>query len=570
VWVANEADGTLSRIEPGQTPVRTVIGSVPQGLVGASGGLWVSVRGTATSHRGGTLRMLSLYGPQSLDPTVAYDPISWRPLHLLGDGLVSFEPIGGTDATLVPDLARSIPTPPEDGLAYTFTLRSGIRYSNGEVVAPVDFRYALERGFRLYTSAHADLYGGLVGGDACAEEPRTCDLSRGVVTDDETGAITFRLVDPDPEFLYKLTMPFAYPVPASTPEEEQVTEGIPGTGPYMLEAPMTDGGVALVRNDLFRVWSPAAQPDGYVDRIEWTFGVKPEAQVEAVAAGDADIAFDAVASGSLADIIVRFAAQVHASPKPVTYFVVLDTQTPPFDDVEVRRALNIALDRDRVVQILGGEGTALPTCQQLPPNFPGYEPYCPYTMNAGPKGEGSWTAPDPEKAKRIVRRSDTAGMRVTFDYYPFLPDPQQHDLLGDYIIELFASLGYDANVRSVSDVDFYDPARNFQMAFDAWGADYPAASNFITNRFTCDASSAPSAGFCDPEIDAMIERAIQTQTEDPAAAGALWATIDRKIVDEAPYLWLVNTIAVDFVSERVGNYQFNSQWRALLNQLWVQ
>ena len=124
-------------------------------------------------------------------------------------------------------------------------------------------------------------------------EPRTCDLSRGIVTDDASGTITFHLVAPDPEFLYKLTLPFAYPVPPSAPDEQQVEAGVPGTGPYMLEAPMTDEGLALVRNPHFHVWSPAAQPDGYVDRIEWTFGVEPEAQVDAVAAGDADLAFDA-------------------------------------------------------------------------------------------------------------------------------------------------------------------------------------------------------------------------------------------------------------------------------------
>ncbi len=117
------------------------------------------------------------------------------------------------------------------------------------------------------------------------------------MTDDGTGTITFHLVAPDPEFLYKLTLPFAYPVPPSVPDEEQATAGIPGTGPYMLEAPMTDEGLALVRNPHFHVWSPAAQPDGYVDRIEWTFGVEPQAQVEAVAAGDADVAFDASRSG---------------------------------------------------------------------------------------------------------------------------------------------------------------------------------------------------------------------------------------------------------------------------------
>ena len=65
---------------------------------------------------------------------------------------------------------------------------------------------------------------------------------------------------------------------------------------------------------------------------------------------------------------------------------MLDTRVPPFDDVDVRRAMNLALDRERVVQIFGGEAAARATCQQLPPNFPGYKPYCPYTLDPGPEG----------------------------------------------------------------------------------------------------------------------------------------------------------------------------------------
>ena len=336
----------------------------------------------------------------------------WLVLHLLGDGLVAFEPIGGINSTLVPDLATSIPTPTDGDKTYTFELRAGIRYSNGEVVAPGDFRRALERGFGM-SSFVADYYGGLVGGEACENEPETCDLSEGIETYDVTRTITFHLVAPDPEFLYKLTLPPAYPVPPSVPDEEQLTSGVPGTGPYMLEAPMTSEALTLVRNPHFRVWSPAAQPDGYVDRIEWSFGVGYEAQVEAVAAGDADFALDAWISEGLAENLVRFPAQVHISSTAGTWFVVLNTEAPPFDNVEVRRAVNLALDRDRVAQIAaqvlgGGVLSPLPTCQTIPPNFPGYEPYCPYTMDPGPEGEGSWTAPDLEEAQRLVDRSGTA------------------------------------------------------------------------------------------------------------------------------------------------------------------
>lgn len=570
VWVANEWDGTLSRIDPGQTSAGSMaIGSVPQGLAGGNGDLWVSVRGTTTSHRGGTLQLVTSNPPLTLDPGNSYDPISWQVLHLIEDGLVAFEPIAG-DPRLVPDLATRIPTSTDGGLTYTFQLRPGIRYSNGEVVAPTDFLRAFERGWSFDPSDYYDLYRRLLGAKACGKHPGMCDLSEGIVTDDASGTITFHLKAPDPEFVYKLTIPFALPVPPSISDEEQVAAGVPGTGPYMVEAPMTDDALTLIRNPNFRVWSQAARPNGYVDRIEWRFGVEPEAQIEAVAAGETDLALNpADAPERLEDLFVRFPAQVYTSPYPATWFAVLDTQVPPFDDVDVRRAMNLAFDRDRIVQIFGGEAAARPTCQQLPPNFPGYEPYCPYTLNPGPGGEGSWSGPNMDEARRLVRQSGTAGSQVTVKFPPYLPDALVH-LLEDYTIALLDDLGYVESVEQVdSQDDFYTTDLEFDMVFDAWGMDYPAASNFITNRFTCDASYSPSPGFCDPRIDAMIDRATRLQLHDPAAASQLWAEVDRAIVDQAPYVWLMNPIAVEFVSARVGNYQYSQQWGSLLDQMWV-
>ncbi len=270
------------------------------------------------------------------------------------------------------------------------------------------------------------------------------------MTDDANGTITFHLVDPDPEFLYKLTLAFAYPVPPSTPDKHQGKAGVPGTGPYILDGPMTDEGLALVRNPHFRVWSQAAQPDGYVDRIEWTFGVEPQAQVEAVAAGEADLAFEVASSERLdEDILVPFAAQMHTSLTAGTYWISLDTSAPPFDDIDVRQAINFAVDRDRVVELFGGDGAFRPTCQQLPPNFPGYEPYCPFTSNPGPGGKGLWAAPGVgmEKARAIVRRSDTSGMRIDFEYPPEIFP--QGARVGSYFVELLNELGYRVRVKSV-------------------------------------------------------------------------------------------------------------------------
>jgi peptide/nickel transport system substrate-binding protein len=569
VWVANEEDATLSTIKPGQATAQgTRIGSVPQGLAGVNGELWVSVRGAASSHLGGTLRVVSALPLTSIDATATYDPEVFRLLRVIGDGLVDTEAIGGADATLVANLAQSVPTS-IDGRTYTFELRPNIRYSNGEVVAPGDFRRAFERGFRVYPSNYRNLYGGIVGAEACRHDRDTCDLSLGIETDDVTGEITFHLVDPDPEFLFKLTMPFSFPVPASVPEGRQPTTGVPGTGPYMLAGPLTPEGIVLVRNPHFRVWSAQAQPDGNVDRIEWTFGVEPDAQVEAVIAAGADIALDAQGAGVLDDILIRYPAQVHASQNHWTVWVVFDTDSPPFESVEARQAVNFALDRRQAAQLLGGE----PTCQQLPPNFPGYEPYCPYTLDPGPDGAGVWTAPDLGRAQMLVRRSGTRGMHVTVSV-PGNEAGWASVVLADSIVEVLNDLGYRASRRSypiASDGSSFNfsPDNPAEMKFGGWISDYPAASSFFVGLATCGGDISPQSGFCDAGIDEMIGRAAQIQFEDPVAAAALWAEVDRAVVDQAPYLWLANPIAIEFVSERVGNFQFRAEWGVLLDQIWV-
>ena len=98
------------------------------------------------------------------------------------------------------------------------------------------------------------------------------------------------------------------------------------------------------------------------------------------------------------------------------------------------------------------DGAALATCQQIPPNFPGYEPYCPYTVDPGPDGEGLWTAPDFEKAQRLVRRSGTAGMPVRFRGVPWLPRG-----LRDYMVELLGDLGFRVSVEPGTKPNRHEP-----------------------------------------------------------------------------------------------------------------
>jgi peptide/nickel transport system substrate-binding protein len=286
------------------------------------------------------------------------------------------------------------------------------------------------------------------------------------------------------------------------------------------------------------------------------------------------------------DLQVRFAGRVYEHPASETQYVFLNTSLPPFNEVDVRRALNLAVNRQTVVEFYGGPAFARLTCQVLPPNFPGYEPYCPYTIDPGPAGQ--WTRPNMEEAQSLVRRSRTAGTHVTYWYSPAafggLEAPKAQ---AEYFVKLLEDLGFVADLRSTAgtidwqlhptaaiDAHFEaisDPGRGIQIAHSVWLADYPAASNFFIPLLTCDSTPDPNHGaFCNKDIDRMIKHASQISTEDPAASSEAWAELDRAITDWAPWVSLVNPIHVDFVSERLGNYQYNPQWGLLLAQVWVQ
>ncbi|HEY5988486.1 MAG TPA: ABC transporter substrate-binding protein, partial [Streptosporangiaceae bacterium] len=511
----------------------------------------------------------------SIDPGIAFMLFPPQLLGMTNDGLVTLKHVGGSDGTqLVPDLAVSLPVPADDGRSYRFEVRPGIRYSTGEPVRPEDFRRAIERDFRI-GSPGAAFFADIVGADRCAGRGQPCDLSQGIVVDDQADTVTFRLTGPDPEFLYKLTLTFAFAIPSGTPDQDVGTHPVPATGPYLIDRYQPGRELRLVRNPEFHEWSTAAQPDGYPDQIVWRFGLDPDAAVTTVERGAADwglYEFPFSPPGDrLAEIRTQYAGQTHVSPLPETEFFTLNTRVPPFDDVRVRRALNYAIDRTVLVSLYGGSDLARPTCQVLPPGLPGYQRYCPYTLN--PRTDGAYTAPRLALARGLVAASHTQGMQVRVLTDPDFPPAR-------YVVSVLKSLGYRASLWIATGDRLNTLSKNsryhVQVSRGGWAADYPAPSEFLNLFLSCAAFRPASdandnvAQFCDRDIDRGIEQALRLQATDPAAASRLWATADRRITDQAPWLPTVNLNAVDFLSTRTGGYQFHPQWGILLDQLWVE
>jgi peptide/nickel transport system substrate-binding protein len=518
-------------------------------------------------------------GPDSIDPAVAYSGASWQMLWMTNDGLVGFERTGGAEgATLVPDLATSLPTPTDGGRTYTFRLRPGIKYSNGRPVRASDVPATIRRVFRG-SSPGAVYYEDIVGGDGCVKAPGSCSLSSGIVTDDTAGTVIFHLRTPDPEFLAKLALPFAFLLPQGTPDAAPLgkEKPLPATGPYQISSYSVKRSIEFTRNPNFKEWAPAAQPDGYPDRIAWRLDVPAERSVDLIEHGQADWQFSTVPPDRLAELQTRFAGQIHPYTQAAVLYMALNTRLAPFNDVRVRRALNFAVDRGRVAQLLGGTAQAQVTCQILPPNFPGYRPYCPYTLH--PNASGTWSGPDLAQARRLIQAAGVAGMRVVV-WSTSDPSAPFVSRLGPYFVGLLKSLGFRSSLDSTPSAETYfknlfDTTVPIQIGASGWLADYLTASGFIEQQLSCQAliphssQNSNAARFCDPAIDARAREAGTIEQTDPAAAAGKWAGIDRAITDAAPYVALANPVGIDVLSRRVGNYQRHPQWGLLLDQLWV-
>jgi YVTN family beta-propeller protein len=582
VWVADSHSGSVARIDPRTGSVRSIhVGNEPTALAAAGPEVLATVLPSLASHRGGTLTLVGQLTPHDLsgDPAVAWDTYDWDILSMTNDGLVGYRRVGGpAGSTVVPDLAKALPVPSDGGKTYTFRLRPGIRFSSGRLVRPEDFRRALERVFRINhgSGPAAFFYSGLVGARQCERIPQHCDLAKGIVASGQADTVTFHLTAPDPEFLYKLALPFADAIPGGIPDHTAGPAQLPATGPYMTQSLIPRRSWILVRNPLFRQWSRQAQPGGYPDRIVLQLGVHPAAAVKAVEHGSADVLLTPPPAGRIHELATRYAGQLHTGPVAATVALFVNTRVWPFSSLAARRALNYAIDRNTMIGLIGGPLTAQPTCQILPPQTPGYRPYCPYTINPSPSG--AWTAPDLAKAEELVRISHTRGAKVTVVAGGFGPgDPVQ--ATGRYLISVLRQLGYRASLRVINPGTYYqqtgDSRRQVQIGEFNWYQDFPAPSDFIGPLFTCrsfhpdNPANINDSEFCNQRIDAQTTQALALEARNPEAAANLWAHIDHEIVGQAPWIPLYNPRALVLVSPRIGNYQFNPFWTVLIDQLWV-
>jgi len=476
--------------------------------------------------QGGTMTVTYKDDVSTLDPAIGYDWQNWSMIKSLFDGLMDYEP-GTTD--LVTDLAESFEVS-DDGMTYTFKLREGVKFHNGREMVAADVKYSLDRVVNPETQSPGAGFFDSIEGFEAASAGEADGLSGVEVVDDYT--VRFKLSRPDAPFLHKLALNFAHVVPKEAVEEYGADFGKNpvGTGAFKLEEWTLGQRVVFARNpDYYHEGIPR------LDRIVFEVGQEPVVATLRLQRGEVDIAGDGIPPAKFLEITQddEYADFIIKGNQLHTGYVTLNVRMEPFDDPAVRKAVNMAINKDRIVRIINGRAT--PANQPLPPLMPGY----------GDDYEGY--AYDPAAAKAMLAE---AGYEDGFETELFVANTDPQPRIAQAIQQDLAEVGIDAAIKSLAQSNVIaaggeaDQAPMIWSGGMAWIADFPDPSNFYGPILGC-GGAVPGgwnwAWYCNEDLDTMATKA--DSMADPAQAEArieMWRDIFLGVMEDAPWVPIFN------------------------------
>jgi peptide/nickel transport system substrate-binding protein len=517
--------------------------------------------GSGASGGGGEINISMTSFPDYIDPQLSYTVEGWEVLYNTYTPLLTYKHAKGEEGTaVVPGLAEDMPEISPDGLTYKLKLRSDMKYSDGTPIKASDFTYAIQRLFKA-DSGGSVFYSGIVGAPEYAEG--TAESISGIVTDDATGDITITLDAPNGTFENVLGLPFAAPVPPSTPLSDDATNNPPASsGPFMItsvEAPQT---LTMERNPHFQSVLDAGATevaDAGVDKIVVTQNKSNSAQVTGVEQNTIDFMVDPPDADRLQEVKTRFGERFRMEESINTYYFWMNNQTAPFNDVRVRQAVNYAIDPEALNRVFGGR--MHPTQQILPPGMPGYEEYKLYP------------GPDMNKAKALLAEANPADRDITV----WTNDEPDRKRIGEYYHDVLNQLGFNATLKVIAGDVYFTTIGNqstpdLDTGFANWFQDFPHPDDFFRPLLNSDAilptngNNFSRASY--PELDAKMDELLRKQLTD-GDTEAQYAALDKAYMEQAAWAPYGNEQFSTFVSERMDfdnayhHLLFNQDWSAL-------
>ncbi|HWT61758.1 MAG TPA: ABC transporter substrate-binding protein [Ochrobactrum sp.] len=492
----------------------------------------------ADIKQGGSMIVTYKDDVSTLDPAIGYDWQNWSMIKSLFDGLMDYEP--GT-TNLRKEIAEDY-TISDDGKTFTFKLRKGVKFHNGRELNADDVKYSIERVVNPKTqSPGAGFFGSIVGfEDASAGKAEA--LSGITVVDPYT--IKFELSRPDATFLHVLALNFAHIVPKEEVEKYGADFGKHPVGSGAFKVTEWTLGQRIIFERFKDYYNPSLPK---LDQITFEVGQEPVVALLRLQNGEVDIPGDGIPPAKFIEVTKdpKFKDLIIQGGQLHTGYVTMNVKIKPFDNVKVRQAVNMAINKDRIVRIINGR--AVPANQPLPPSMPGYaKDYKGYPY-------------DPEKAKALLAE---AGVADGFETELFVANTDPQPRIAQAIQQDLAAIGIKASIKSLAQANVIaaggepDGAPMVWSGGMGWIADFPDPSNFYGPILGC--SGAVQGGwnwswYCNAELDKKAQEA--DAIVDPARKEereAMWRDIYLKIMDDAPWAPIFNEERFSVRSERLG------------------
>jgi peptide/nickel transport system substrate-binding protein/oligopeptide transport system substrate-binding protein len=501
--------------------------------------------GGGPPRTGGVFRLAEDQDPRTLDPALGYDSVSWTFEQMIFSTLVDYD----EQTSIVPAAADRWEMSP-DAREFRFQLRSDVRFSTGRPATSADVRYSIERVLRPELhSGGAAFFTGLEGaGGFVAGQAKTVTGIRTPAPD----RVEFRLDAPDVLFLHKLTMPFAAIVDREAVErigDKEFARRPVGTGPFVLQEWVYGQRMRLARNPhYFKRGLP------YLDGVEATIGVSDQLEWFKYQRGEIDVAGIPMAEFARVTADARYRPLVQRKTTLRTHYLGLNCELPPFDRVEVRQAMNLAIDKVRVVELMAGRGVAARSI--LPPDMPGHD-----------RDQVSYPYDPAAAGERIAAAGFHDRIPVTLwatrdDTVVRIAQSVQRDL---------KEVGIDLAIKPVDFPALIEAVRNPKLVpvfLLGWEADFPDPSNFLNVLLHSRSRGTNNNTFySNPDVDRLLDQA--DAAIEPARRLTLFHAAEAQIMRDAPWVPLFHPVAFGVRHPRVRDNRLHPLRPPRLESVWV-
>jgi peptide/nickel transport system substrate-binding protein len=524
---------------------------------------------TAAAEQGGTWHILTTSKEISLDPAKSQN-LGISSIHLVLRGLTSWKTSPDKAAEVVPDLATDTGQVSDGGKTWTYKLKSGLKYADGSPIVAADIKYGVERSFAPELSGGLQYHKALlVGGDKYTGPYKGGELASIETPDDST--IVFKLNKPYGDWPWIVSMPAFSPVPKKDDTDPaHYGEKPMASGPYQVKSYTPGSKLELERNPNWDKSTDQART-GLPDSIVMDMGLQPDVVNQRLIADAGDDKFAATTGTSVPAALIptitgnpAVKARVATSPSGALAYLAMNTQRPALKNLQVRKAIQYAVDKQAVQVAVGGPEYGGELASTLiTPGMGGYNKYDLY--QAPPAG-------DPEKAKQMLAAAGVSNLNLVL-----AADNTSSGVIGVAVAQAIQQglkrAGINVTIKPMENSPLTDLITgnkpDFDLAVSSWLPDFPSAIGNIQPLF---ASSEIGNGgynisrYSNPAVDSAIAAA--TAETDRTKAAAQWGAIDKQIMADAPIVPLIYARNAFLHGSKVQNF-YLSPYPPYPNQLIV-